>query len=98
MGRTTLHLIVELHPIVERGEFPMDVREFVDRLQEMGVDTKAHFDDPRRIRPVRLTRPSSEALTICMEFVPESLDEADRDHLLELLAKHLPARERASSR
>jgi hypothetical protein len=62
------------------------------------MGSSPRFDDPRRVGPVRLTRPSCEALTISIEFVPESLDASDRDHLLELLAKHLPAREGAGAR
>ena len=72
-----------------------DVREFVQRLQDMGVDTRAHWDEHRPLRPVVLSRPAPEALTIHLELIPESLDEEDRLHLLALLAKHLPARDGA---
>ena len=70
-----------------------DVRDFVRQLQDMGVDTKAHFDDAFRLHPVVLSRPAPEALTIHLELVPESLDEEDRTNLLTLLAKHLPTQQ-----
>lgn len=70
----------------------MNVMEFVHRLQDMGVDTKAHWNDPRPFGAVVLSRPAPEALTVHVELVPETLDDTDRDHLLDLLAKHLPAK------